>query len=123
MAHCVFWDESFDGGNGGWSEMGCRLVSEDEFVATCQCDHLTSFALLVVGVFTVCRVTPFAVCDLLQDTAPSEPQKREDRGIGAYVYVGCLVSALFLVLTIFTQLFTRFAMGHCIESFSACVRE
>ena len=46
---CVFWDEGLDEGYGGWSTEGCALISDSELVATCECDHLTSFALLVVG--------------------------------------------------------------------------
>ena len=42
-----------------------------------------------------------------KDTVPREQQTPEDRGIGPYFYMGSLVSALFLLLTILTQLFTR----------------
>ena len=47
---CSFWDQSLDDGYGAWSTDGCRLVSEDDRVARCECDHLTQFALLVVSV-------------------------------------------------------------------------
>ena len=46
---CVFWEEALDEGHGGWSTEGCRLVSDNELVALCECDHLTSFSLLVVS--------------------------------------------------------------------------
>ena len=48
---CVFWNQTLDEGYGAWSEEGCRLVREDEDMAICTCNHLTSFGLLVV-----CRV-------------------------------------------------------------------
>ena len=45
---CVFWDESLDDGFGNWSSEGCRLTSDVIDKAECACDHLTSFALLMV---------------------------------------------------------------------------
>ena len=46
---CSFWDQSLDEGYGAWSTDGCRLLSEDEISAMCECDHLTQFALIVVS--------------------------------------------------------------------------
>ena len=51
---CVFWDPTLDGGFGDWSSSGCKLVGEVRAKARCECDHLTSFALLMVGV-CVCK--------------------------------------------------------------------
>ena len=118
---CVFWEVGLDEGRGGWSPEGCRLLRDDEFVGTCECDHLTTFALLVVG--EVCLSEDSVPRDVvgvlyIQDTVPGEPQESEDRGIGPFVYAGCLVSAVFLLLTILTRLFTR--SGHT-HSFHVCV--
>lgn len=45
---CAFWDFSirtkFDG---AWSKKGCTLVQETEEHTTCQCNHLTNFAVLM----------------------------------------------------------------------------
>jgi len=49
---CVFWDQSIDEEYGGWSTEGCRLLQEEEQMAVCTCNHLTSFALLVVSALT-----------------------------------------------------------------------
>ena len=38
---------SFSGGYGDWSSEGCNTSSNDSQVM-CQCDHLTSFAILLV---------------------------------------------------------------------------
>ena len=46
---CVFWDQSIDEEYGGWSTEGCKLLQEEEQMAVCTCNHLTSFALLVVS--------------------------------------------------------------------------
>ena len=40
---CVFWDYE----RHGWSGSGCRVVATNESITTCQCDHLTSFAVLM----------------------------------------------------------------------------
>ena len=45
---CVFWDTTLDSGYGNWSSIGCRLNSDTVDKAFCECDHLTSFALLMV---------------------------------------------------------------------------
>ena len=47
---CVFWDPALDDGFGNWSSSGCKLIGEVGAKARCECDHLTSFALLMVGV-------------------------------------------------------------------------
>ncbi|GAB5567827.1 adhesion G protein-coupled receptor E2 isoform X1 [Prionailurus iriomotensis] len=43
---CVFWEHSQDGG-GHWSTMGCRMVATGDANTTCQCSHLSSFAILM----------------------------------------------------------------------------
>ena len=46
---CVFWDPELDNGYGNWSSEGCQLSRNDvSDKAFCSCDHLTSFALLMV---------------------------------------------------------------------------
>ena len=47
---CSFWDPLLNGGFGGWSTEGCELVNDDvSGTAFCECNHLTSFALLMVS--------------------------------------------------------------------------
>uniref|UniRef100_A0A667GQ83 Adhesion G protein-coupled receptor E2 n=1 Tax=Lynx canadensis TaxID=61383 RepID=A0A667GQ83_LYNCA len=43
---CVFWEHSQDGG-GHWSTTGCRMVATGDANTTCQCSHLSSFAVLM----------------------------------------------------------------------------
>lgn len=45
MTHpvCVFWDYE----RHGWSGSGCHVVATNSSITTCQCDHLTSFAVLM----------------------------------------------------------------------------
>ncbi|XP_044768937.1 LOW QUALITY PROTEIN: adhesion G protein-coupled receptor E2-like [Neomonachus schauinslandi] len=43
---CVFWDHTPDG-YGHWSTTGCRMVATGDTSTTCQCTHLSSFAVLV----------------------------------------------------------------------------
>nr|XP_055045624.1 cadherin EGF LAG seven-pass G-type receptor 1 isoform X3 [Misgurnus anguillicaudatus] len=45
---CVFWNHSFTvGGKGGWSSKGCDLVFRNYTRISCQCNHMTSFAILM----------------------------------------------------------------------------
>ena len=45
---CVFWDPTLDDRFGDWSTEGCRLTADIVDKAFCECNHLTSFALLMV---------------------------------------------------------------------------
>jgi hypothetical protein len=40
---CAWWDQAEQ----GWSTKGCRLATVDETGITCNCSHLTNFAVLV----------------------------------------------------------------------------
>ncbi|XP_078699059.1 adhesion G-protein coupled receptor G6-like isoform X1 [Branchiostoma floridae x Branchiostoma belcheri] len=40
---CVFWDTSAN----DWSREGCRLASDQHDIITCECNHLTNFAVLM----------------------------------------------------------------------------
>ncbi|XP_047388123.1 adhesion G protein-coupled receptor E4-like isoform X2 [Sciurus carolinensis] len=42
---CVYWEGSKDGGS--WSTEGCFHVSSNDSHTTCQCSHLSSFAVLM----------------------------------------------------------------------------
>uniref|UniRef100_A0A8C4W938 Cadherin EGF LAG seven-pass G-type receptor 2 n=1 Tax=Gopherus evgoodei TaxID=1825980 RepID=A0A8C4W938_9SAUR len=45
---CVFWNHSMlPGGAGGWSARGCELVFRNQSHVSCQCCHMTSFAVLM----------------------------------------------------------------------------
>jgi hypothetical protein len=85
---CVFWDEDINDIRGGWSTEGCVLVRETEDVVVCECDHLTSFSMLL-------------------DISP----KKRDGSVGvpkhiltSFSYIGAAVSILALIVTIVTYL-------------------
>uniref|UniRef100_A0A670J6Z8 Cadherin EGF LAG seven-pass G-type receptor 1 n=2 Tax=Podarcis muralis TaxID=64176 RepID=A0A670J6Z8_PODMU len=45
---CVFWNHSTAiGETGGWSSKGCELFSRSQSRIVCQCNHMTSFAVLM----------------------------------------------------------------------------
>lgn len=44
---CVFWNFSLFDGQGGWDDEGCVLVSNINETVTCNCNHLTSFSILM----------------------------------------------------------------------------
>ncbi|XP_076445185.1 uncharacterized protein LOC143283056 isoform X2 [Babylonia areolata] len=64
---------------GEWSGSGCRVTSVNATVATCQCDHLTNFAVLV---------SPYRHKSTLADV------------LNVFSIVGCGVSIFCLLLTI-----------------------
>ncbi|XP_065196931.1 adhesion G protein-coupled receptor L4-like [Sycon ciliatum] len=80
---CVSWDYSL----GGWSEYGCSLREVVNGSATCECNHLTHFAILVTRAH-------------LADTIPA--------AILTYVsYIGCGLSILGVTATLVTILAIR----------------
>ncbi|XP_030634210.1 cadherin EGF LAG seven-pass G-type receptor 2 [Chanos chanos] len=45
---CVFWNHTIvPGGHGGWSAKGCEVVFRNSTHISCQCYHMTSFAVLM----------------------------------------------------------------------------
>ncbi|XP_070398021.1 adhesion G-protein coupled receptor F1 [Nothobranchius furzeri] len=44
---CVFWDFTLFDGVGGWSQDGCSLVYYENGTASCNCNHTTSFSILM----------------------------------------------------------------------------
>ncbi|XP_059898327.1 adhesion G protein-coupled receptor F5-like [Gadus macrocephalus] len=44
---CVFWNFQLLDFQGGWDEEGCTFVSDVDDVVECNCDHLTSFSMLM----------------------------------------------------------------------------
>ncbi|XP_053719186.1 cadherin EGF LAG seven-pass G-type receptor 1 isoform X1 [Synchiropus splendidus] len=45
---CVFWNHSLAiGGTGGWSSKGCEVLHRNVTHISCQCNHMTSFAVLM----------------------------------------------------------------------------
>ncbi|XP_061563152.1 adhesion G-protein coupled receptor F1-like isoform X2 [Cololabis saira] len=44
---CVFWNFSLFEGLGGWDDEGCILVFNENETVSCNCNHLTSFSILM----------------------------------------------------------------------------
>lgn len=44
---CVFWNFTLFDELGAWDEEGCTFVSDIDDVVTCNCNHLTSFSILM----------------------------------------------------------------------------
>ncbi|XP_057679492.1 mucin-2-like [Corythoichthys intestinalis] len=56
---CVFWNFTLFEGLGGWDGEGCELVRREGELVTCQCDHLTSFSILMSPTSPISRVLDF----------------------------------------------------------------
>ncbi|KAK1342696.1 hypothetical protein QTO34_015462, partial [Cnephaeus nilssonii] len=81
---CVFW-ESGQNGSGHWSTKGCWMVGTGDASTTCQCTHLSSFAVLM---------------------AHYEGQE-EDPALAVITYVGLSLSLLCLLLAALTFLLCK----------------
>ncbi|XP_076127972.1 adhesion G protein-coupled receptor F5-like [Alosa pseudoharengus] len=44
---CVFWNFELFDGLGGWDSFGCELISFVNNTVTCECNHTTSFSVLM----------------------------------------------------------------------------
>ncbi|XP_071957584.1 adhesion G-protein coupled receptor G6-like [Antedon mediterranea] len=78
-ATCVFWDTTLNG-FGDWSKEGCTRVNvDDESSITCQCTHLTNFAVLFF---------------------PNELPEESGVLLDILTYAGCGLSILCLLITI-----------------------
>uniref|UniRef100_A0A8C9JUL5 Adhesion G protein-coupled receptor E2-like n=1 Tax=Panthera tigris altaica TaxID=74533 RepID=A0A8C9JUL5_PANTA len=83
-AFCVFWEHSQDG-CGHWSTTGCRMAATGDASTTCQCSHLSSFAVLMAH----------------------GHMQQEDPMLAVITYVGLGLSLLCLLLAALTFLLCK----------------
>ncbi|NXY06667.1 AGRG1 protein, partial [Pteruthius melanotis] len=77
---CVFWQEDTSASSGSWDSYGCTTVTGSS-QTECRCNHLTYFAVLMVS-------------------SPDISSVHRDY-LSIITYVGCLISALASICTIF----------------------
>ncbi|NXK53611.1 AGRG1 protein, partial [Chauna torquata] len=77
---CVFWQEDSTASSGNWDSYGCTTV-EGDTQTECRCNHLTYFAVLMVS-------------------SPEIAYIHRDY-LSIITYIGCLISALASICTIF----------------------
>lgn len=75
---CVFWNFTLFEGLGGWDDEGCQLVRSVNDTITCNCNHLTSFSILM---------------------SPNTP-KDETLSLITYIGVGISIACLVICLII-----------------------
>ena len=80
---CSFWDYTVN----MWSEEGCRVTFTNRTHTLCECDHLTSFAVLAD----------------VSAAPPSDPEQP----LRIVVYVGCAVALLCLSATLVALILVR----------------
>ncbi|XP_020607500.1 adhesion G protein-coupled receptor L3-like, partial [Orbicella faveolata] len=90
QASCVFWNTSSP--RGFWSEAGCHLTKRNSSHTTCQCYHLTSFAVLM-------RVI---------DIPDNDVMKKHQFALSLISYIGISISILALSISFLTFAFLRF---------------
>uniref|UniRef100_A0A8C0I9S5 Adhesion G-protein coupled receptor G1 n=1 Tax=Bubo bubo TaxID=30461 RepID=A0A8C0I9S5_BUBBB len=77
---CVFWQEDTTASSGSWDSYGCTTTTGDS-QTDCRCNHLTYFAVLMVS-------------------SPEITYIHRDY-LSIITYIGCLISALASICTIF----------------------
>ncbi|NWY55512.1 AGRG1 protein, partial [Chionis minor] len=77
---CVFWQEDTTGESGSWDSYGCTTATGGS-QTECRCNHLTYFAVLMVS-------------------SPEITYVHRDY-LSIITYIGCLISALASICTIF----------------------
>ncbi|XP_019850052.1 PREDICTED: hemicentin-1-like isoform X1 [Amphimedon queenslandica] len=92
IPQCTFWNQSLDDGYGDWSSDGCNTSSgSTDSQVTCNCDHLTNFAILL-------DVSP-----------PEEPTERTALTLflDSVSYIGIIISIICLIITIISYLLSK----------------
>uniref|UniRef100_A0A8D0F6E3 Adhesion G-protein coupled receptor G1 n=1 Tax=Strix occidentalis caurina TaxID=311401 RepID=A0A8D0F6E3_STROC len=92
---CVFWQEDTTGesSSGSWDSYGCTTTTGDS-QTDCRCNHLTYFAVLMVS-------------------SPEITYIHRDY-LSIITYIGCLISALASICTIFF-LYFRYSLTPCLR--------
>ncbi|KAL4235754.1 G-protein coupled receptor 2 [Mactra antiquata] len=90
VAVCAYWKYDESTLLGEWSQDGCIVVESTDDYTTCQCNHLTNFAILM-------------------DVSGTKLNKYHRMSLQAITYVGCIVSVVcllmcFISFTIFRNL-------------------
>lgn len=76
---CVFWNFSLFNGLGGWDSEGCELIINVNQTVTCNCNHLTSFSMLM---------SPFSL---------------DDPALAFITYIGITISLASLVICLIIE--------------------
>ncbi|XP_064607497.1 adhesion G protein-coupled receptor L2-like isoform X2 [Liolophura sinensis] len=80
---CCYWNYSDTSKLGHWAEAGCRLITTNQTHTTCECDHLTNFAVLM-------------------DVAGTMLPAHHELPLQVITYAGCLISIFCLILAFIT---------------------
>ncbi|XP_072022727.1 uncharacterized protein [Amphiura filiformis] len=89
---CVYWDYNERGGLGAWSTDGCQVSMSDSKHTTCECDHLTNFAVIV---------------DIWNQLGKGGLPVTHDWVLGIISVVGCSLSLIGLAVTILCLIFVK----------------
>ncbi|GAB1606383.1 adhesion G protein-coupled receptor L2-like isoform X3 [Argonauta hians] len=74
-AKCVFWNYTVRNMDGHWSRKGCQLLSTNMTHTTCECNHLTNFAVLM-------------------DVMGTQPSSPHVDALYYITFVGCILSII-----------------------------
>ncbi|CAH2252941.1 adhesion G- coupled receptor G6 isoform X2 [Pelobates cultripes] len=86
---CVFWDSNKNLGNGGWSDKGCMVLTNESNAneTVCLCNHLTHFGILM---------------DLQRNG--NYLDSRDTKILTFITYIGCGISSICTAATLLTYI-------------------
>ena len=102
---CVSWDFTLQ----DWITEGCTTIVGEDMVVTCNCTHLTNFAVLVVmlanliSTHEIYLLVLFLSQDICLRQESCEPS-RVDTALTYISYIGTSISIVCLLLTLLTLL-------------------
>ncbi|XP_055005792.1 adhesion G protein-coupled receptor F5-like [Boleophthalmus pectinirostris] len=80
---CVFWNFALFNDTGGWDNEGCIVVNDTKDTVTCQCNHLTSFSILM---------SPYA-----------NFSKKQQKDLEIITYIGVAISIASLIICLIIE--------------------
>ncbi|CAB3367913.1 Hypothetical predicted protein [Cloeon dipterum] len=121
---CAYWNDS----SSGWDTEGCRIVSRSHWFTTCECNHLSPFAVfskdheqtpkdfmyeLMSIVFSslsvICLIVTLISLHFLDES-------HEERNLIGKHMCGCLLVGHLLALTVLDGSFLQLSSRHCEEA-------
>ncbi|XP_074663101.1 adhesion G-protein coupled receptor G6-like isoform X2 [Tubulanus polymorphus] len=91
VVRCVFWDFMANDGKGNWSTEGCLTTVTVSGITSCECNHLTNFALLMN----------------VYDASSRQISTQQNRSLSILSIAGCVLSLVGLFLTLLTYIMFR----------------
>ncbi|CAB3367912.1 Hypothetical predicted protein [Cloeon dipterum] len=121
---CAYWNDS----SSEWDTEGCRIVSRSHWFTTCECNHLSSFAVFtkdhvhtpkdfMYELMSIIFSSLSVICLILTlISLYFFDESHEERNLIGKHMCGCLLVGHLLALTVLDGSFLQLAPRHCEEA-------